>query len=221
MHPRWRRRAQARPPDAHAPCGPAGVGVRMHARRSRWLSKGIVSAPPPIGMRATRSRLRRLRADDNPHFASLYAEVKCSADAVSVEESLLPTRGRKMNYDNIGEYDRRNVFIPFLDHVISELQRQVIDCSSRFLAQFLVPDKLHVLENENTVMALNDAYKVDLSNLDNFKAELQRWPEKWIDIPRDEQPNSILSTLQELMPASYPDLNIALSVGPPCQSVLL
>ncbi|CAM5092934.1 unnamed protein product [Eretmochelys imbricata] len=153
-------------------------------------------------------QLRRLRADDNPHIASLYAEVKCSADAVSVEESLPPTRGRKMNYDNIDEYDRRNVFIPFLDHVISELQKQVIDCSSRFLAQFLVPDKLHVLENENTVMALNDAYKVDLSNLDNFKAELQRWHEKWIDIPRDEQPNSILSTLQELMPASYPDLNI-------------
>lgn len=111
------------------------------------------------------------------------------------------------------------LFILYLDHVTSELQKQVLDCSSRFIALYLMPNKLHLLANEETVMALYDAYKVYLFDLEHFKAELQRWCEKWIDVSRDEQPNSILSTLQELTPASYPDLNVVCFCHPANQSL--
>ncbi|XP_038615457.1 uncharacterized protein LOC119939478 isoform X1 [Tachyglossus aculeatus] len=162
-------------------------------------------------------RFGRMKDDGDLGFESLYDEAKRLADAVGVQESPPGLGGRSAPLcgppaEDIQEGYRRDLFVPFLDHVISELQEQLLECSPRFIAQYLVPDKLLLLENDESEVALYDAFKGDISNLDSFKAELQRWRAKWMDIPRNEQPSSILAALQHLNPICYPNINAALSV---------
>uniref|UniRef100_H3ABI7 TTF-type domain-containing protein n=2 Tax=Latimeria chalumnae TaxID=7897 RepID=H3ABI7_LATCH len=160
--------------------------------------------------------LRSMREDADAGFAELYAEAKRLAGVALIEESVPRICGRiTPQYSSAAttqDYYKTNIFQPFLDHMMSELQEQLIQCRPRFLAQYLLPNKLHLLQKETAVAALYSAYKADISSPENLKAELLRWTTKWRSVTREDRPNTILATLQQLNPAFYPEINAALCI---------
>ncbi|XP_074125596.1 52 kDa repressor of the inhibitor of the protein kinase-like [Sminthopsis crassicaudata] len=162
-------------------------------------------------------RLRKMKEKDDPGFEVLYDDVKLLAASVGVEESPPLICGRPVSPDAFSTQDlregyRTSLFNPFLDHVMSELQEQLLVGSPRFLAQYLIPDKLPLLESQEAEAALCDAFQGDLPSLDSFHLELQRWRANWTEVPREEWPSSLLSALQHLNPVCFPSVNVALSV---------
>ncbi|XP_043932233.1 52 kDa repressor of the inhibitor of the protein kinase-like [Protopterus annectens] len=160
--------------------------------------------------------LKNIRSDADRKFKVLYEEVQELASQVFTEESVPRICGRQTKRSNITasnpeEYYRRNTFIPFLDHVIAELTEQLIECP-RFLAQYLAPKSLYMLQDDAKVIELYEAYKTDLSSLHNLREELVRWSTKWNMVPENQFPTTIIDTLQHLKPEFYPDINTALSI---------
>ncbi|XP_051856939.1 52 kDa repressor of the inhibitor of the protein kinase-like [Antechinus flavipes] len=162
-------------------------------------------------------RLRKMKDKDDPGFEGLYDDVKLLAASVGVAESPPLVCGRPVSPDAFNAQDlregyRTSLFIPFLDHVMSELQEQLLDGSPRFLAQYLIPAKLPLLESQEAEAALHDAFQGDLPSPDTFHLELQRWRANWTEVPREERPSSLLNALQHLNPVRFPSINAALSV---------
>ena len=68
----------------------------------------------------------------------------------NIEQTKPCTTGRQRHRDNVpGDtpalYRKRSVFFPLLDHLASEIESRIITPKDRFLAQYLIPSKLHLL----------------------------------------------------------------------------
>lgn len=75
---------------------------------------------------------------------------------------------------DLQESHRKALFIPLLNHVIFEVQEQLLKCLLWFVAHYLFPSNLHFLKNQESEMALYEAFKGDILYLDRYRAELQR-----------------------------------------------
>ncbi|XP_027728285.1 52 kDa repressor of the inhibitor of the protein kinase-like [Vombatus ursinus] len=162
-------------------------------------------------------RFRKMQDKEDPAFESLYDDVRLLAAGVGVKESPPLTCGRLASPEAFGAQDlregyRTSLFIPFLDHAISELQEQLLDSCPRFLVQYLIPDKLPLLDGQEAEAAVYEAFRGDLPSLDSFCLELRSWRANWTEVPREDRPSSLLGTLQHLNPVCFPSINAALSI---------
>uniref|UniRef100_K7E066 52 kDa repressor of the inhibitor of the protein kinase-like n=1 Tax=Monodelphis domestica TaxID=13616 RepID=K7E066_MONDO len=162
-------------------------------------------------------RCQKMRDKEDPEFTLLYDDVRGLAASVGVAEAPPRICGRPVSLEAFSTEDlregyRTSLFVPFLDHVIAELREQLLECSPRFLAQLLVPDRLPLLEGEGTEAELYDAFQGDIPDSDHFHEELQRWRARWTEVPRKDWPRSLLAALQYLSPGCYPGIHTALSV---------
>ncbi|XP_043942708.1 52 kDa repressor of the inhibitor of the protein kinase-like [Protopterus annectens] len=156
--------------------------------------------------------LRDMREQSETVFAELYPKILAMAGSVLTVECICSLQNQKdVSTATQQDYYRLNVLVPFLDHVVSELQDQLINCRERFIGQYVIPTKLPLLKEEHE-LALFSAFKNDLSSLDELKIELLRWRTKWGTAPLQSQPNSIVATLQNVNKHLYPCVHAILSV---------
>ena len=110
------------------------------------------------------------------------------------------------------EYYKRNVAIPFLDHIIAFIDQQFSQSSTK--ASFLmglIPNIVcsKDVDLESTV----SMYKEDLPSPELFEMELKRWKHKYILKPADHRPTTpalaIKECDQDMVPNIYTLLQIA------------
>ncbi|VDI17171.1 Hypothetical predicted protein [Mytilus galloprovincialis] len=118
---------------------------------------------------------------NDEQFNQLFSRAKRIADRLEVD--LRPKRrvGRQVHRENAAlESDptshwRINLFFPFIDHVISELQRRFPnDLKTQMMGYYLIPKHLHSL-TPDIITKICDAFEADLSNKNDFIAEVERW----------------------------------------------
>ena len=96
-------------------------------------------------------------------------------------------------------YFWRTKIVPFLDHLLSELDKRFSSHqNTAFQGQYLVPSML-LTENPATVsclvMKVGKLYSVDLPNVSSLSGEIHNWYTKWKSEEKDHSSNSLLSTL--------------------------
>ncbi|WAR25783.1 hypothetical protein MAR_011487 [Mya arenaria] len=78
--------------------------------------------------------------------------------------------------DTISEYWRRNLYIPFVDHLSMDLSDRLIEDGDRFNAQYLISSEIGHL-NDVIVQSIYVTFERDLpaESLEEFQREVCRW----------------------------------------------
>jgi hypothetical protein len=104
------------------------------------------------------------------------------------------------------EYWKRNLYLPFIDHLIAELTDRLILNEPRFIAQYLIPSALRDLTHEK-ITNLYFTFGDDIPAADNqeFIREVQRWKARWADV--DDKPATLADSLRAIRtPELYPNV---------------
>lgn len=136
---------------------------------------------------------RGLRMDIETDFNQVYKQSERMAAAVDIEPSKPRTCARQKNRPNaeavtVEEWYKVNVAIPFLDHIITELDSQFLalaQTASRLLG--LVPSVLCSREDLDISEAV-ELYRTDLPSPELFDQELARWRDMHLHKPADKRP---------------------------------
>jgi len=110
------------------------------------------------------------------------------------------------------QYWRRAIYLPFIDHLLQELNSRLISNENRFCAQYLIPTKLDGLTREitNTVF---ETFRDDLpaNDVEQFQEEVDRWLVRW-NIVANPTPSAISETLAVINCELYPNIYVCLLV---------
>ena len=113
---------------------------------------------------------------------------------------------------NPEEYYRRNLAIPFLNHISSELESQFSDLSilsSKLLG--LVPSTL-CEEGGASLQNVVEFYAEDLPSADLFPQELFRWKHRFQNKPPEECPSTAVQALKECDEELFPNIFTLLKI---------
>ena len=110
------------------------------------------------------------------------------------------------------QYWNRDLYLPFLDHILRELQNRLVGNEDRFLAQHLIPAKLDGLTCRIT-RQVYETYSDDLpaDSFDVYQAEVARWKSGW-DMALNPKPGTLVDTVKAINEALYPNVHVCLSV---------
>lgn len=169
------------------------------SRQLQGTSLDIITAYEMVDL--ITDELKKIRTDDVTEFSKLYEDcVKMAEDA---EQPLSKPRvvGRQtlrsnVEAQNLEEYFRRSIFLPFLDHLISQLEDRFSGRSQDAIkALYLLPKNLGKLEDD-TVKKILSCYESDLPSSVDFKQELALWRRFWSS--RNELPSTVSDTLEKI-----------------------
>ena len=122
-------------------------------------------------------------------------------------------RANAAHNDQPSDYYRINVFYPFIDHVVGELERKFsIQQEGLIAAQNLFPLYLPKLTDRHIEKIKNYFSKhLDFSENSNFDAELARWRMKHAMEPESEQEGAMPDCSSQEFPAIHKVLSIFLT----------
>ena len=132
-----------------------------------------------------------------PHISGVKSVYRSNAPAESIEE-----------------YFRRNLGIPLLDGIISELDRRFSDVSRRASKLlYLVPSML--IQDGFDVTYLDDAisqYEDDIPNPASLPIELSTWRHRFLTLPAEEVPSSVAGALKVIDREYFPNIFVLLKL---------
>ena len=165
--------------------------------------------------------LVQTQRNDDTLWHDLYDKAVAMATTVDVEPSRPRVIVRQQNRQNvpaatISEYWRRNMWLPFMDHMSVELSEHLLNGQDRLAAQYLLPVHIAQLPADK-VQALYETFVLDLQcqSLEEFEAEIRRWKARCqlnIDAPLSTIADTLLDTNADLYPNVYTCLHKLLSM---------
>ena len=165
--------------------------------------------------------LVQTQRNDDTLWDDLYDKAVAMATTVDVEPSRPRVIVRQQNRQNvpaatISEYWKRNMWLPFMDHMSVELSERLLNGQDRLAAQYLLP--VHIAQlTADKVQALYETFVLDLQcqSLEEFEAEIRRWKARCqmnIDAPLSTIADTLSDTNADLYPNVCTCLHILLSM---------
>ena len=121
--------------------------------------------------------------------------------------------------ESVTEYYRRNITVPFLDHLTQEIKDRFDKCSLKITKGFsAIPNA--VLSNKNDgkwkddFMAFCSDYSKDVPSKNSLEPEMLLWETYWTSVYKEEIPHTIAKTLllTHEMKHSFPNIYTALRI---------
>ena len=163
------------------------------------------------------SRLRRFRENVESEFKETYATAVSLSGKVGGTVTIPRITQRQVHRSNVpGEnpecYYRKNIQIPFLDHLTTQMATRFQDrtCSDIFT---LVPGVIDKMSD----IALSDCseklmfWRDDLPTPSSLKAELKEWRHKWKS--EENGPKNLIHCLHQTDPDMYPNIRTLLRIA--------
>ncbi|KAL0162330.1 hypothetical protein M9458_041726 [Cirrhinus mrigala] len=156
---------------------------------------------------------KELRETIEDDFNQIYEQAIRMAAQVNVQPTSQPrAAGRQTHRENVPaetvkDYYRRNMAIPFLDHVILEFEFRFSPLSitaSRLLG--LIPS---IQCNSDVTVDVSEAvqlYQNDLPSPELIDQELKRWKLRWRNKSSEERPTSCAAAIKECDVLIYPNV---------------
>jgi len=146
------------------------------------------------------------------NYDTIFEKAKILAEKVGICVSKPRTIGRQRHRDNAPAetplvYYKRNVAVPFLDHIIVDLNEQFSALSNIAIDLLcLVPS---CLENatEEKFKELTETYKDDLPNPQVAEREFVMWQTKFKSKPLDELPSTCAQAIRKCDRAVFPNIH--------------
>ena len=171
-----------------------------------------------VAVEESRVVIRQLNRERNDPevWNALYDSAVELAATIGVLPSMPRNRAGQQNRpnvpaDNSSTYWKHNMYLPFVDHLMAELDTRFLTAEPRYKAQYLLPKKAadltQVLVNE-----IYDSYEDELTMVtrDEFHAETRRWRAKWTG--QENQPNDLQGTLISTNKDLYPGIFLILNI---------
>ena len=162
-----------------------------------------------VAVEESRVVIRQLNGERNDPevWNALYDSAVELAATIGVLPSMPRNRAGQQNRpnvpaDNPSTYWKLNMYLPFVDHLMAELDTRLLTAQPRYKAQYLLPKKAAEL-TQVLVNLIYDSYEDELTMVtrDKFHAETRRWRAKWTG--QENQPNDLQGTLNKQGPVSW------------------
>ncbi len=146
---------------------------------------------------------------DGSHFTLLMKRAATIADDIGITPTKPRVSGRQRHRANADvstteDHYRVNLYYPFLDHVILQLNiRFPTEIQPLLYGYYLIPKKLSSLSD---VMQekIKEEYKSDIPNISAFSSEVERWKNKFSD--ERNVPATLSDALKECSSVLYPNI---------------
>lgn len=167
-----------------------------------------------------KSYLKSLRDKISPEFHKVFLQAERMGASVNVDPSRPRSCTRQRNRpnaeaDSVEDWYRVNVAIPFLDHIIAELDSQfsqLAKTASQLLC--LVPSVMSSSSSSsdsNNLDELVELYKDDLPSPELFNQEFSRWQHNFQT--RESRPDSCAEALKKCDRTIFPNVYILLQIA--------
>ena len=163
---------------------------------------------------------KELIENDEDTFEPIYNQAVLLARVVNTEPSI-PRIAQRMSHranaiaSTPEEYYRRNMFIPFLDHIRCELDTRFSAPSVKIMqALSLIPSVMRD-DNFSANFPFDDikaAYKKDHPQPELLKAKALRWKVLWRRKDAEEIPETCVQTLKACSKFEFPNIFIIMKI---------
>ena len=145
-------------------------------------------------------------------FESLWGKMTALADRIDVQLEKPRAAIRMKHRSTAGDandtaclYFKVNVFFPFIDHCVAQLEERFPeDKSAMFLASKLMPNKIRTMTSIEMAKVF-EWYSPDLPEGSTFQMEIQRWKDFCDDL--NDTPKSLAESFVLSDPEYYPDIH--------------
>ncbi|CAC5390836.1 unnamed protein product [Mytilus coruscus] len=186
-------------------------------------SRDILSAYTEI--QTVKSYLQDMRNEPEGYFEVMMEEAKYLAEGIGSEPSV-PSQCKRQTLRNntpatsVTEYYKRSVLIPFLDHLLNELNSRFSKHSQLVSQSLLLTPQVLVLSKTPDLppglQELSQMYKDDMPCIGSLTSEYHRWYKKWTseDSPTDHKlPSTGIETLHACNGGFYPNIFALLKIS--------
>ena len=145
--------------------------------------------------------LKKIRENVEKEFETVYKSISKTISLHDKNELSIPRCGRQTFRSNVEAdtpqvYWRCTVFLPFLDHLLSELSSRFTEHNKRAIEGLqLLPITINSV-NEERVKQLYEHFKQDLPAPESFNQEFKLWTQQWKSCS-SILPQNISETLQQ------------------------
>lgn len=161
---------------------------------------------------------KEIRENVDTEFHKVYTQAERMAAAVDVEPCKPRSCARQRHRTNIAtesieEWYRINAAIPFLDHIMTELDERfsvLAETSSQLLQ--LVPSILCSVENAE-LSSVTQLYAQDLPSPELLQQELSRWKHMHVSKAASDRATTCAKALKECDKLLFPNLYILLQLA--------
>ena len=153
-------------------------------------------------------------------FAKLYAEACRIADLLGVEQAwpryMCRKPAQRELYSSVVDFYKNNIFVPFLDTMIHQLETRLVQSEPYFRATRLLPSKLdfslsddEIVKHLSPIFSSDSPYYDDIlehGHFDTVTTKLGNWITRWRNKPG--KPKHMLQTLNSLNIDLFPNIKV-------------
>ena len=155
--------------------------------------------------------LKGVRQNATKEFEEVYKSMCKMVKLHDRDELSIPRRCSRQTLrsnveaDTPQAYWRRAVFLPFVDHLISELSSRFTQLNKKAIqGLLLLPPNLTSLTEEKMV-ELHEHFYEDLPAAEAFKQEVKLWKQRW-NYNSAPVPHDLSETLEQVNSKAYPNI---------------
>ncbi|XP_031338364.1 52 kDa repressor of the inhibitor of the protein kinase-like isoform X1 [Photinus pyralis] len=161
-----------------------------------------------------KSVLRGIRERSDEEFKSLYLQANKLASEVGATISMPRTCNRQTHRSNIGanaeDYYRAAIFVPFVDHVITQLRDRFDGICSVISLEGLIPEYLSKYD-DMAILKAAEFYDQDMpGSMLELTSELKMWRQKWQG--QQTVPKTAIEALKECEEMFFPNIRVLLQI---------
>ena len=163
--------------------------------------------------------LELLKINCEEEFHLWLDDVKILADKLDIAVAVPRINARQVHRDNIPadspeEYYRRNLMIPFLDHITTELENRFGPIHQTKVKLLGLVPALATSYPLASINEVGDLYKADLPSPYLLSTEFSRWKSRFSSTPHvGNRPDNLQKTLQVCDEDDFPNISVLLAIA--------
>jgi len=114
--------------------------------------------------------------------------------------------------DNPEDYYRKNIMIPFLDHILVEMRDRFSSVHQQKVKLLGLIPSIAVTYDRASVEEVGQLYETDLPFPQVLGAEYRRWKALWKGVVNEDRPNTLQGALYQCDMDSFPNIHVLLAI---------
>ncbi len=164
---------------------------------------------------AVQQELELLKVNCEDEFHAWFEEIKSFAESLDISVSIPRITSRQVHRANIPAdtpevYYRRNIMIPFLDHITAEMETRFGPIHQTKIKLLGLIPSTAVSYAASSIKDVGELYKSDLPSPQLLTTEFNRWKMKFTSMLPTLRPDSLQAALQCCDEDAFPNIKVLL-----------